>query len=115
MELLKITCFWISTCSLLSPFTVSLKKKLLWGSFLTTTQLPALLTAWRIAASSLIKIVKKKARKDGNNGVDIHKFFAAKEQVMLNKAIHSKRNNNPTEISDSESQIFLCNLYCNSF
>ena len=85
------------------------------GSFLTTTQLPALLPAWRIAASSLIKIVKKKARKDGNNGVDIRKFFAAKEQVMLNKANHSKRNNNPTEISDSESQLFLCNLYCNSF
>ena len=28
-KLLKITCFWIDTCSLLNPFIVSLKKKLL--------------------------------------------------------------------------------------
>ena len=49
------------------------------------------------------KTVKKKARKDGNNGVDIRKFFAAKERVMFKKATHSKRNKDPIEISDSES------------
>ena len=54
-------------------------------------QLPALLPASRIAASSVKKkkTVKKKARKDGNNGVDICKLFVAKERVMLNKATHS--------------------------
>ena len=64
------------------------KEKVIMGSFLTKTQLLALLPASRIAACSVKKTVKKKARKDGNNGVDIRKFFAAKERVMLNKATH---------------------------
>ena len=75
------------------------KKEDIMGSFLTKMQLSAL----RIAASSVKKTVKKKAREDGSNGVDICKFFAAKERIMLNKATHSKRNNDPTEISDSDS------------
>ena len=68
------------------------KEEVIMGLFLTKTQLPALLPASRIAASSVKKkkkTVKKKARKDANNGVDICKLFAAKERVMLNKATHS--------------------------
>ena len=75
------------------------KEEVITGSFLTKTQLPALLPAFK----KNIKTVKKKTRKDANNGVDIRKFFAAKERIMLNKATHSKRNNDPIEISDSES------------
>ena len=69
------------------------KGEVIMGSFLTKTRLPPSLPALRIAASSVKKAVKTKARKDDNNGVDIHKFFVAKERVMLNKATHSKRNN----------------------
>ena len=60
--------------------------------FLTKTQLPALLPAWRIGASSVKKKrFEKKARKDGSNRVGICNFFAVKERVMLNKATHSER------------------------
>ena len=79
------------------------KEEVIMVSFLTKTQLPTLLPASRIAASSVKETVKSKARKDGNNGADIRKFFAAKERVMLNKATHSKRSNDPIESSDSES------------
>ena len=65
------------------------KEEAIMDWFLTKTQLSALLPASRIAASSE-KTVKKKARNNGNNGVDIRKFFAAKERVMLNKATRFK-------------------------
>ena len=58
------------------------KEEVIMDWFLTKTQLSALLPASRIAASSE-KTVKKKARNNGNNGVDIRKFFAAKERVIL--------------------------------
>ena len=50
------------------------KEDVIMGSFLTKTQLPALLSTSRIVASSVKKTVKNKARKDSNNGVDIRKF-----------------------------------------
>ena len=62
MELLQITCLWIDTCSLLTPFIVSLKKKLLWVRFLTKTQLPTLLPASRTATSSVKKKKKKQLK-----------------------------------------------------
>ena len=89
---------------LVNSFYCEPKEEVIMGSFLTKTQLRALLPASRIAVSSVKNnSVKKKARKDGSNGVDIRKFFAAKERVILNKATHSKRNNDPIEISDSYS------------
>ena len=45
---------------------------------MTKTKLLALLPASRAAASSIKNAVKRKAKKDGNNGVDIRTFFAAK-------------------------------------
>ena len=97
---------WIDTCSLLTPFIVSLKKKLLWVRFLAKTQLPALLPASRIAASSVKKQLKK-ARKDGNNRVDIHKFFAAKDQVMLNKQLIQREMTIPLKFL-----IWIRNFFC---
>ena len=74
---------------LVNSLYYELKEEVIMGSLLAKTQLPALLPASRIAASSAKRRLKK-ARKDGNNEVDICKFFAAKEGVMLNKATHSK-------------------------
>ena len=79
------------------------KEEVNMGRFLTKTQFPAFIFCIKNLSIFSKKTVKTKARKNSNNGVDIRKFFTAKERVMLNKATHSKRNNNTIEISDSDS------------